>query len=145
MDFLTLKAVTMISSNIVSFRDEGLTVRGSNPSPGQVLSSGPKREQVLKLYAAPFTLHELKGLVETVRAIKKAKFPRSQLYQIRSLLERGKRTAILNYRYFRVRLGQKEQALLENMFEAAWCEAETNSGNLAPWLTSQTSTAREKA
>ena len=143
VDFLTLKAVTMISSNIASFRDEGLTVRGSNPSPGQVLSSGPKREQVLKLYAAPFTLHELKGLIETVRAIKKAKFPRSQLYKIRSLLERGKRTAILNYRYFRVRLGKKEQALLENMFEAAWCEAETNSGNLAPWLTADTSQANQ--
>ncbi|MGR3277624.1 type III-B CRISPR-associated protein Cas10/Cmr2 [Acaryochloris marina NIES-2412] len=123
VDFLTLKAVTMISSNIESFRSEGLTVRFS------------ERQQELKLYAAPYTLHELGGLIDTVRAVKKSKFPRSQLYQIRSLLEQGKRTAMLNYRYFRIRLGKDEQRLLEGNFEAAWCEAETNRGNLAPWLT----------
>ncbi|MGB3492297.1 MAG: type III-B CRISPR-associated protein Cas10/Cmr2 [Elainellaceae cyanobacterium] len=125
VDFLTLKAVTMISSNIESFRNEGLTVRF------------PERNQELKLYATPYTLHELNGLIETVRAIKKSGFPRSQLYQIRSLLEQGKRTAILNYRYFRIRLGKDEQRLLESNFEAAWCEAETNQGNLAPWLTAK--------
>ena len=123
VDFLTLKAVTMISSNIESFRKEGLTVRF------------PERQQDLKLYAAPYTLYELKGLIETIRAVKESGFPRSQLYQIRSLLEQGKRTAILNYRYFRIRLGKNEQRLLESHFEAAWCEAETNRGNLAPWST----------
>jgi len=123
VDFLALKAVTMISSNIESFRNEGLTVRF------------PERQQELKLYAAPYTLHELKGLIETIRAVKESGFPRSQLYQIRSLLEQGKRTAILNYRYFRIRLGKNEQRLLESHFEAAWCEAETNRGNLAPWST----------
>jgi len=125
VDFLTLKAVTMISSDIESFRNEGLTVRF------------PERQQELKLYAAPYTLHELNGLIGTVRAVKESGFPRSQLYQIRSLLEQGKRTAILNYRYFRIRLGKNEQRLLESHFEAAWCEAETNRGNLAPWSTAQ--------
>jgi CRISPR-associated protein Cmr2 len=127
VDFLTLKAVTMISSNIEAFRQEGLTVRFQGREP-------PQREQWLKLYAAPYTLHELGGLIETVRAVKRAKFPRSQLYQIRSLLERGRRTAILNYRYFRVRLSQVEQRPLIEDFEEAWCEAATNNGNLAPWL-----------
>ena len=128
VDFLTLKAVTMISSNIESFRNEGLTVRFK------------ERQQELKLYAAPYTLHELKGLIETVRAVKESGFPRSQLYQIRSLLERGKRTAILNYRYFRIRL-QKEsdRALLKKQFEDAWCKPldENNPGSLAPWMTLQ--------
>ncbi len=127
VDFLTLKAVTMISSNIEAFRQEGLTVRFQD-------RESPQREQWLKLYAAPYTLHELGGLIETVRAVKRAKFPRSQLYQIRSLLERGRRTAILNYRYFRVRLGKAEQRPLIEYFEEAWCEAATNNGNLAPWL-----------
>ena len=121
VDFLTLKAVTMISSNIDAFRQEGLTI----DRPGQQL----------KLYAAPYTLHELGGLLKTADAFKRAGFPRSQLYQIRSLLERGKRTAILNYRYFRVRLKKEQQELLQTNFEKAWCEAETNNGNLAPWLT----------
>ncbi|MGP1387813.1 MAG: type III-B CRISPR-associated protein Cas10/Cmr2 [Thainema sp.] len=129
VDFLTLKAVTMISSNIESFRNEGLTVRF------------PERQQELKLYGAPYTLHELDGLISTVRAVKASGFPRSQLYQIRTLLEQGKRTAILNYRYFRVRLKrdkdpQKDpQQLLIDYFENAWCKAKTNDGNLAPWMT----------
>ncbi|MEN8445951.1 MAG: hypothetical protein ABG776_13155, partial [Cyanobacteria bacterium J06555_13] len=67
--------------------------------------------------------------------IKQSGFPKSQLYQIRGLLERGKRTAILNYRYFRVRLAADKRALIETHFEQAWCNAGTNDGNIAPWLT----------
>lgn len=66
--------------------------------------------------------------------MKAADFPRSQLYQIRSLLEQGKHTAILNYRYFRVRLKDGKSELLKKEFEDAWCKAKTNEGNLAPWM-----------
>jgi CRISPR-associated protein Cmr2 len=115
VDFLVLKAVTMIASNVKDFREQGLTKRN------------------LKLYAAPYTLYELGGLLDTVQALKNARFPKSQLYQIRSLLEQGKRTAILNYRYFRVRL-QQGQGELEKKFEESWCSALSNNGNLAPWI-----------
>ncbi|MEH2227044.1 type III-B CRISPR-associated protein Cas10/Cmr2 [Nostoc sp.] len=117
VDFLALKALTMIASNIKDFREEGLT-KGN-----------------LKFYASPYTLHELGGLLQTVEVLKKANFPKSQLYQIRSLLERGKHTAMLNYRYFRVRL-QQGQNQLETNFEKAWCQPkdENNHGNLAPWM-----------
>ncbi|MDZ8108243.1 MAG: type III-B CRISPR-associated protein Cas10/Cmr2 [Nostoc sp. DedQUE12a] len=120
VDFLTLKSVTMISSNIKEFREEGLTK-----------NLRPK----LKLYAAPYTLYELGGLISAIEALKNAKFPKSQLYQIRDLLERGKHTAILNYRYFRVRLKQGKKELKEH-FEEAWCQPkdENNGGNLAPWM-----------
>jgi len=121
VDFLIMKSVTMISSNIESFRKEALIKQ----PPGQ-----PK----LKLYSAPYTLHELGGLLKTAEKLKESEFPRSQLYQIRSLLERGKHTAILNYRYFRVRLKSDKQELLEEYFEKAWCDAKTNNGNLAPWM-----------
>jgi CRISPR-associated protein Cmr2 len=117
IDILTLKSVTMISSSVESFRNEGLTVEGN-----------PK----LKLYASPYTLHEIRGLIETVRALHKSDFPRSQLYQIRSFLEQGKNTAILNYRYFCSRLKKRE--ILKTEFEEKWCQARTNSGNLAPWM-----------
>ncbi|MGG6269707.1 type III-B CRISPR-associated protein Cas10/Cmr2 [Leptolyngbya sp. AN03gr2] len=122
IDFLVMKAVTMISSNISEFRNQGLTKEQD-------------KQPTLKLFAAPYTLHEIDGLIATVRALKEAKFPRSQLYQLRSLLERGKRTAILNYRYFRVRLTQG-QAELKHNFEEAWCKPEdcSNQGNLAPWM-----------
>ncbi len=124
IDFLTLKSVTMLSDKIEAFRKEGLTkeIRIKN------------RSQILKLYAAPYTLHEIGGLIDTVKALKKSDFPRSQLYQIRSLLERGKHTAILNYRYFRVRLKPENQRLLKQWFEETWCEAKTNDGNIAPWI-----------
>lgn len=119
VDFLILKAVTMISSNIEDFRQEAL-----------VKERGAK----LKLYAAPYTLHELEGLIKSVRALKRAEFPKSQIYQIRSFLERGKQTAILNYRYFRVRLKPENSKLLKQDFEDPWCKAKTNEGNLAPWM-----------
>ncbi|BAZ51318.1 hypothetical protein NIES4103_39670 [Nostoc sp. NIES-4103] len=124
VDFLFMKSVTMISSNINEFRSNGLTKFGI-------------KKQKLKLYAAPYTLYELGGLLETAKALKDAEFPRSQLYQIRSLLERGKQTAILNYRYFRVRLNDKKaQELLKRQFEEAWCKPKNpdNNGNLAPWM-----------
>ncbi|MDF2387429.1 type III-B CRISPR-associated protein Cas10/Cmr2 [Nostoc ellipsosporum NOK] len=120
VDFLTMKSVTMISSNIKEFRQEAL-----------IKNLSPK----LKLYAAPYTLHELGGIINAIQALKQAKFPKSQIYQIRSLLERGKHTAILNYRYFRVRLKQGKQELKEE-FEEAWCwpKDSNNKGNLAPWI-----------
>ncbi|KYC43960.1 type III-B CRISPR-associated protein Cas10/Cmr2 [Scytonema hofmannii PCC 7110] len=124
IDFLVMKAVTMISSNINEFRANGLTKSGTG-------------KQKLKLYAAPYTLHELGGLLETAKVLKNADFPKSQLYQIRSLLERSKQTAMLNYRYFKVRLSDKKaQNFLTTQFEDAWCKPKdpTNNGNLAPWM-----------
>ncbi|MEL6326251.1 MAG: type III-B CRISPR-associated protein Cas10/Cmr2, partial [Cyanobacteria bacterium J06626_23] len=123
VDFLVMRSVTMISSDVAQFRKQGLT----NTQAGHRL----------KQYAAPYTLYELEALLETAQALKAAEFPRSQLYQIRSLLERGKQTAILNYRYFRLRLASKAaQQELETIFEKGWCypRDERNGGNLAPWM-----------
>jgi len=118
VDFFVMKSVTAIASSIEEFRKEALT----KESP-----------QKLKLYAAPYTLHEIGGLIESVKALKKAEFPKSQLYQIRSFLEQGKQTTILNYRYFRTRLKQGKKELRQE-FEEAWCKAKTNEGNVAPWM-----------
>jgi CRISPR-associated protein Cmr2 len=123
VDFLVLKSVTMISSNIREFRQEGL-----------VKTVGTQK---LKFYAAPYTLHELGGLINVLTVLKIAEFPKSQLYQIRGLLERGKRTAILNYRYFRVRLKQESQNPLQEAFENGWCKAKSNGGSVAPWMSFQ--------
>ena len=120
VDFLVLKSVSMISANLQEFRQEGL-----------MKSAGDRQ---LKFYAAPYTLHELGGLLDVVQGLKTAGFPKSQLYQIRSFLERGKRTAMLNYRYFRVRLPPQGQAVLKDRFEFGWCNAQTNGGSVAPWM-----------
>lgn len=119
VDFLMLKSVTMVSSDITTFRAQGLTRdRPDHPT--------------LKLYGAPYTLHEIDGLLATVQMLRESKFPPSQLYQIRSLLEEGKKTAMLNYRYFRARLKDKG-AVLDTHFDQAWCWAQSNGGTLAPW------------
>ncbi|MDJ0798940.1 MAG: type III-B CRISPR-associated protein Cas10/Cmr2 [Calothrix sp. MO_167.B12] len=118
VDFLTMKAVTMVSSNIKEFRENALI---------------KKRGATLKLYAAPYTLHELDGLLTSVKALITVDFPKSQLYQIRDLLSKGRRTASLNYYYFRSRLKQGK-AQLRDFFETAWCGAKTNGGNIAPWM-----------
>lgn len=125
IDFLSMKSVTMLSSNIESFRKEGLT------------------KENLRLYAAPYTLHEIGGLIEVVKTLKNANFSRSQLYQLRSLLENGKQTAIINYRYFRVRL-KDGQPQLKTHFEDAWCSAKTNDGNLAPWMSTDQKDAKDR-
>jgi CRISPR-associated protein Cmr2 len=119
VDFLTMKSVTMVSSSIKDFRDNALM---------------KERGSKLKLYAAPYTLYELGGLLESVKALKAVNFPKSQLYQIRSFLEQGRRTASLNYYYFRSRLKQEDITLLKEYFENTWCQAKTNGGNIAPWM-----------
>ncbi|MBV6626162.1 MAG: type III-B CRISPR-associated protein Cas10/Cmr2 [Rivularia sp. (in: Bacteria)] len=122
VDFFTMKSVTMVSSSIKDFRDNALTKKIGVTT--------------LKLYAAPFTLHELDGFLTSLKTLKAADFPKSQLYQIRSFLARGRRTASLNYYYFRSRLKQGKNQLKED-FETAWCEAKTNGGNIAPWMYEQ--------
>lgn len=122
IDFLSLKSVTMISSNIEGFRQEGLTIK-------PIYSQTP-----LKLYAAPYTLHEIAGLIKTAQALRASLFPKSQIYQIRSLLARGRKTAILNYRYYTVRLPESKQQIINQEFAEGWCQAKTNEGNIAPWM-----------
>lgn len=118
VDFLTMKSVTMVSSSIKDFRDNALT---------------KKQGAEIKLYAAPYTLHELGGLITSIKALIAADFPKSQLYQIREFLAKGRRTTSLNYYYFRSRLKQGQLQLRED-FEKAWCDAKTNGGNIAPWM-----------
>jgi CRISPR-associated protein Cmr2 len=119
IDFFTMKSVTMLSSNIDEFRKKALTID----------NKGVK----LKLYSAPYTLPELDKFLASIHALQKAEFPKSQLYQVRSFLERGKRTTSLNYYYFRHRL-KKGQDTLKADFEDKWCPAKTNKGNIAPWM-----------
>ena len=140
IDILTLKSVTMISSNISEFRKEGLVVRSMDSK-----THTGDRPKDLHLYATPYTLHEIGGLITLVQTLKSVGFPRSQLYQIRSFLEKGKRTAILNYRYFRIRLDLNYQNPLLDHFESSWCAAKESNGNIAPWMYAPNEKNSEKA
>ena len=152
VDVLVLKAVTMISSDIQAFRKEALTIAPSkersekiSAQKTQEATDSLSRSYTLKLYGAPYTLHELGGLIATVQALKKSGFPKSQLYQLRDLLSRGKRTAILNYLYFCARLSKDNRKSIRAAFDDAWCKARTNNGYIAPWLTTRELEKKENA
>ena len=116
IDFLVLKSISMITSELSDFRDKYY-----------------KKDPVNSLTMRPFTLHELDGFIKTVKAFKKGKFPRSQLYQLRQSLELGRATSTLEYLYFRSRLDSKDGNLLQEQIEHNWQGVSENIGSLGPW------------
>lgn len=82
VDFLALKSVTMISGTVEEFRQASLT-----------MGSG-------RLYARPYTIAEMETLLESIKALKKAGFPRNQLYRLRESLRKGGEQATIDYLYF---------------------------------------------
>jgi len=70
VDFMVLKAVTMVTDNIAEFRKRALDAQSSR-----------------RLIARPYTWHELAGLLVTARKLREARVPRSQLYRLREVLD----------------------------------------------------------
>ena len=96
VDFISLKSLSMISSELGDFRKKFYKTDEKN---------------VLTMH--PFTLHELSGFIKTIQAFKTDEFPRSQLYQLRQSLELGRSTSTLDYLYFRSRLKEGKGKLLQ--------------------------------
>ncbi|MEW6211761.1 MAG: hypothetical protein AB1631_25615 [Acidobacteriota bacterium] len=118
VDFMALKSVTGITSDVGSFR-KSILEREENGGGG------------IKLYARPYTLHELRGLLKTARAFRKKEFPRSQLYSLRNDAldpHQGRMTSTLNYLYFRARAKDKDAKVIREDFEMPWW------GKAAEWL-----------
>jgi CRISPR-associated protein Cmr2 len=82
IDFLSLKSVTTLSGTVGQFRKASLVKRGR------------------RLYARPYTLAEMRVLIETVELLRRAKFPRGQLYRLRNSLHTGVVPSTVDYRYF---------------------------------------------
>ncbi|HJQ31676.1 MAG TPA: hypothetical protein VJ866_05850 [Pyrinomonadaceae bacterium] len=87
VDFVSLKSVATLSGTVEQFRSVALT-RGDH-------SRGFRH-----LYARPYTLEEARALVETVELLKRANFPRGQLYRLRESLQEGVIPSTVDYRYF---------------------------------------------
>jgi CRISPR-associated protein Cmr2 len=106
VDFLTLKATSMIVSGVKEFRKSALYQEG---------------KERLWFTARPYTLHELQGLLQTVREFKQQEFPRSQLYALRRMIFGGKRLAsTIDYLYFRLRLKEQPAKVIGLHFDRAW-------------------------
>lgn len=91
LDFLALKAVPMI-------------IEGHEQYVKNTFGSGD-----IRLTQRPYTLDELALLLAACRHIREARFPRSQLYQLREVIEDGDLLrAAIDYRYF-VERGKRRQ------------------------------------
>jgi CRISPR-associated protein Cmr2 len=111
VDFLALKSVTMISGTVEQFRQGALTARHG------------------KLYARPYTLAEMEQLLESIRALKRARFPRTQLYRLRESLDAGRGQSMVDYFYFLSRSQGVRRARRE--IEALWAPDGTPQPH--PW------------
>ena len=116
VDFLVLKSISMITSNLGDFRKKFYKTDTKN-----------------SLTMRPFTLYELSGFIKTIKAFKESKFPQSQLYQLQESLKFGRQTSTLDYLYFRSRLGSDEGKLLQDQIEHHWHGTSDKNNNLGPW------------
>ena len=116
VDFLVLKSISMITSNLGDFRKKFYKADTKN-----------------SLTMRPFTLHELSGFIETIKAFKEGKFPQSQLYQLRESLKLGRQTSTLDYLYFRSRLDKKDGEQLRDQIEHNWHSTSDKDNNPGPW------------
>lgn len=115
VDFLVLKSVSMITSNLGDFRKNAYKTETKN-----------------SLTMRPYTLHELSGFIKTVKELKEEGFPQSQLYQLRESLKLGRATSTLDYLYFRSRLVGEHGEILRRQLEQNWHGVQHNN-NLGPW------------
>lgn len=121
LDFMALKSVTMVTSNVGEFRQAALR--------HITQWDGSGRCDVLHLTARPYTLHELDGLLQTAAALKQVDFPRSQLYHLRQQLPKGRMLSSLNYYYFTSRLEWQKTTRVREAIDYSW----HSSDDLAPW------------
>ena len=125
VDFISLKSLSMITSELGDFRKQLYKT---------------DKENVLTM--RPFTLHELCGFVQTVQTLKDSEFPRSQLYQLRQSLDLGRQTSTLDYLYFRSRLGDGKGRTLKQELESNWQGASNIVNGLGPWYQMSTNQKR---
>ena len=116
VDFLVLKSLSMITSELSDFRKQFY-----------------KTDKENSLTMRPFTLHELSGFIQTVQKLKESDFPRSQLYQLRQSLGLGRQTSTLDYLYFRSRLRDGKGKLLQQELERNWQGASDITNGLGAW------------
>ena len=116
VDFLVLKSISMITSNLGDFRKKFYKTDTEN-----------------SLTTRPFTLHELDGFIKTIEDFKKGEFPQSQLYQLRESLKLGRATSTLDYLYFRSRLKEGNGRLLQGQIELNWRGAPDVADGRGPW------------
>ncbi|HEU4322611.1 MAG TPA: hydrolase [Roseiflexaceae bacterium] len=122
VDFMSLRSVSIVADRIETFRKHAL--QSSDTS----------------LTARPYSWHELAGLLETVRALRKARVPISQLHRLREILvealARGIAPSVLEYLFARTRMQPRYAEALVDHIEQAWQAPAHVQGapGVPPWM-----------
>lgn len=124
VDFMVMKSITMVTDRIRPFRKAALIGEHS------------------QLIARPYTWHEFAGLLRTIRALRDARVPRSQLYRLRDVLKHSLDESViagsLEYLYTRSRLDRRRSDTLLTHVERNWREPAragvTTGSGAPPWL-----------
>ncbi|GAB4193364.1 MAG: hypothetical protein OHK0022_08150 [Roseiflexaceae bacterium] len=122
IDFMVLRSVSIVADRIEDFRANAL--RGGANS----------------LTARPYSWHELAGLLATVRALRAARVPPSQLYRLREILvpalDQGIAPSVLEYLFARTRMQPRYAEALLKYIEQAWQSPDHKQGapGVPPWM-----------
>jgi hypothetical protein len=95
IDFQVFTSTAVYGSDIMSVR---------NRAPYSVPSHKGKDHKPVHLYHRPYSLEEARKLVTALEVLKGKGFPKSQLFALAEMLERGRQRATLFYLYQRSRL-----------------------------------------
>jgi CRISPR-associated protein Cmr2 len=108
IDFLALKSVPMVASDVRDYRERLLSRRSSG--------------SILHLTARPYTVPEMRALLGSAGRLKGA-FPASQLYQLRrTVATHGLLQSRLNYLYFSARQREAARSVLVEHLEKVWMQ-----------------------
>jgi len=132
VDFMVMKSITMVTDKIKAFRKAAL---------------GDHDKSLRRLTGRPYTWHEFEGLLRTVRALKGAHIPHSQLHRLRRVLDEESElstlTSTMEYLYTRARLQEQRAQTLAQHVEYNWRGAPQPNAPLrrpiSPWLPRGTS------
>ena len=116
VDFQVLKSIGMIATDIRDFRERVF------------------RRENLHLTAKPYTLPELRALLDGARQLKQVGYPKSQLYRLHEQLGRGWLASIVEYLYSQARISGGEG--LRSVLDKQWVGGERANGigSLGPWI-----------
>ena len=103
VDFQVFTSTAVYGTDIMGLRRQ---------PPYSVRALDAPKDKPLHLYHRPYTLPELKRLLNALDVLNAADFPTSQLYPLAGALERGRRRATLFYLYQRSRLKPKYRKAL---------------------------------
>ena len=124
VDFLVLKSMDVMTSNVHDFRERALR---------REIRDNDKLRERLSLTGRPYTWPELEGLLRLVRSVERADLPRSQRHALHRSLFLGRLPAQVNYLYFFSRLTRaKYREALAQDFHRGWATYDSGTPT-PPW------------